>query len=94
LIEIKIKSQFAAFKKIVKKIVESGLGTSVLSIGCTETKYIKLETQFQIFLVDVSTLFYTFENSFSPYKKTVFLFPFFKCIKKNSFTPTKNINFF
>ena len=51
-----------------------------LSIGSTETKYIKLNTKTQFFLItfDFCTHFKR-ENFFSPF---VFLSPLSKCIKK------------
>jgi hypothetical protein len=68
--------------------------TYVLSIGYTETKYIKLKTKFQI-----PTFLYTFEKggkeNFFPLLKMFSSPPFSKVYKKVirfSFTPTKNIS--
>ena len=56
--------------------------TFVLSIGYTETKYIKLKTKFQIFDVDISTFLYTFERGGK--EKRFSCPPFSKVYKKLS----------
>ena len=75
----------------------------VLSVGYTETKYIKLKTKFQIFFVDISNLLCTFEKrwkkTFVPFLKNCFLDPLFqKCTNKKvvkvSFTSIKKHQYF